>query len=486
MKHIQRFAGLLPLVFFLASCSLTGFQSQGDDDTPHGILYVTIRDSTGRTVVPQDMTVASYRLSGTGPMSRVLPAQTSSTGAFRVDDLAPGAWTVTVEGLDGSGNAFLSGSASVTVVAGNVANASVRLAPIFTGTGSVSLSLSWPAGHAVDAVSARIERLDTGSSRALPVAISGNGASGILDPVDAGPWLFFVELKNEGVKVARTVSDTVLVFPGKGSAWTIALSDSDFATGATITYYSNGAETGTVPKDVNFYASGDSATILGNTGSLWRHGYSFAGWDTEAGGTGDHYDEGDTLAMGSSDVALHAVWIAKATHRVVYHGNGNDGGDPPVDETDYYSGDEVVLSTVNTAEFFKTGLEFVGWCESPAGTGPRYLPYETFVMDDEDANLYAVWSRVLTAGPEIPPINEYYLEISGDDVVARGATETYSVDLWGATGYRWSLDGARLEGETSPSVTITFAAEGPHILTSFVTDEYGYVVSASLSIWVTN
>lgn len=51
----------------------------------------------------------------------------------------------------------------------------------------------------------------------------------------------------------------------------------------TATYYSNGATGGTVPVDATEYSTGDPVTLLTNSGSLVRAGYTFAGWQLVAG-----------------------------------------------------------------------------------------------------------------------------------------------------------------------------------------------------------
>lgn len=76
----------------------------------------------------------------------------------------------------------------------------------------------------------------------------------------------------------------------------------------SVVYDRNDADTGTVPVDTGVYDSGASATVLGNTGSLARTGYAFAGWNTLANGSGTTYVAGENFIMGSSDATLYAKW----------------------------------------------------------------------------------------------------------------------------------------------------------------------------------
>jgi len=74
-----------------------------------------------------------------------------------------------------------------------------------------------------------------------------------------------------------------------------------------VTYDGNGATNGTVPTDANDYESGQTVTVLDNTGSLARAGYNFGGWNTQADGSGTDYAPGATFAI-SGNTALYAKW----------------------------------------------------------------------------------------------------------------------------------------------------------------------------------
>jgi len=80
-----------------------------------------------------------------------------------------------------------------------------------------------------------------------------------------------------------------------------------------VTYSGNGATSGTVPVDSSKYATGAKVTVLGNTGNLARSGYTFAGWNTAAGGNGTSYAAGATFSMGNAAVTLYARWAPKTS-----------------------------------------------------------------------------------------------------------------------------------------------------------------------------
>ncbi|HWR54970.1 MAG TPA: S-layer homology domain-containing protein, partial [Negativicutes bacterium] len=90
-----------------------------------------------------------------------------------------------------------------------------------------------------------------------------------------------------------------------------------------VKYNGNGSTGGSVPTDVTNYIYGDSATVLGNTGSLVRTGYIFAGWSTAPNGSGTVYAAGATVTIPSHNLTLYAIW-----ENIPRSSSG--GGTPPV------------------------------------------------------------------------------------------------------------------------------------------------------------
>jgi uncharacterized repeat protein (TIGR02543 family) len=76
----------------------------------------------------------------------------------------------------------------------------------------------------------------------------------------------------------------------------------------SVTYNGNTNTSGTVPTDGSSpYNSGTSVTILGNSGSLAKTGFTFAGWNTAANGSGTSYSQGNTLTI-NANIILYARW----------------------------------------------------------------------------------------------------------------------------------------------------------------------------------
>jgi uncharacterized repeat protein (TIGR02543 family) len=84
----------------------------------------------------------------------------------------------------------------------------------------------------------------------------------------------------------------------------------------SVTYNGNGNTGGAVPVDSISYKSGSVATVLGNSGSLSKTGFTFSGWNGKADGSGTSYAAGASLTIGSANVTLYAAWAASSPSAV--------------------------------------------------------------------------------------------------------------------------------------------------------------------------
>ena len=94
----------------------------------------------------------------------------------------------------------------------------------------------------------------------------------------------------------------------------------------SVSYAANGASSGSAPTDANSYLAGATVTVLGNTGSLVKTGYTFAGWNTAADGSGTSYAPAASFAMPSANVTLYAQWTALPVYSDNYGGISGGGG----------------------------------------------------------------------------------------------------------------------------------------------------------------
>ncbi|AKL96539.1 hypothetical protein CACET_c30950 [Clostridium aceticum] len=232
------------------------------------------------------------------------------------------------------------------------------------------------------------------------------------------------------------------------------------ATMFTITYDGNGSTGGTVPTDSSSYIENATVTVLGNTGSLIRTGYTFGGWNTAADGKGTNYAPGNTFTIGSSNVTLYTQWIPNPTYTVTYDGNGSTGGTVPTDSNSY---EENAIATVlgNTGNLIKIGYTFGGWNTAADGNGTNYSAGSTFTMGSENITLYAKWidssSIRMTASPDNVRGNinfnqTFILSVYNDTVT--GSVYASDINLGGA------FNTLNLDLVDNSSNTVTLAVYG--------------------------
>ncbi|RJQ82129.1 MAG: hypothetical protein C4519_08145, partial [Desulfobacteraceae bacterium] len=159
----------------------------------------------------------------------------------------------------------------------------------------------------------------------------------------------------------------------------------------TVIYAGNGEDGGSVPVDTTNYEEGQIVTVLGNTGNLVRAGYAFAGWNTQADGSGTTYTQDQNFTVGAVDVTLYVRWTANPTYTITYDGNGEDGGSVPVDTTNYEEG-QIVTVLGNTGNLARDGYAFAGWNTQADGSGTTYTQDQNFTVGAVDVVLYAKWT----------------------------------------------------------------------------------------------
>lgn len=114
---------------------------------------------------------------------------------------------------------------------------------------------------------------------------------------------------------------------------------------------------------------------------LSRTGYSFAGWNTEANGTGTEYAAGATITL-SSDETLYAQWTPDA-YVVTLNGEGATVSSP-VNYT--YGSPALTLPSLTM-----TGYTFTGWFSAATGGTLVGNGGSTFTPTS-DTSLFAQWA----------------------------------------------------------------------------------------------
>jgi uncharacterized repeat protein (TIGR02543 family) len=244
----------------------------------------------------------------------------------------------------------------------------------------------------------------------------------------------------------------------------------------TITYYSNGATSGTVPAPGSFTAGGSATTIASNSGTLDRTGYTFAGWDTSTAGNGTAYAVGASYST-NANINLYAKWTPVA--RTVTYALNSGSGTTPTQLTNKYIGDTFTVSSASL--FSRAGFAFTGWSD---GTN-SYAAGATYTVASSDVTLTAQWTglsysisyaanggsgllptQINLSNSETFTVQANSLTKTGYSFVAwndgtanfaPGATYTMStanvslIAQWTATGYEITFDGNGSDGGSAPA-----------------------------------
>ena len=155
----------------------------------------------------------------------------------------------------------------------------------------------------------------------------------------------------------------------------------------TATYTGNGNTGGSVPSDATSYQTNETFTVLGNTGTLIKPGYSFAGWKDNLG---VDYQPGATYSLANAGVTFAAQWTANP-YRVFYNLTEATSGAVPTDSSIY-----AIASTANVrgnpGNLQRTGYVFAGWADNANRTGRIYVSGDTYTVSTSDINFWAAWT----------------------------------------------------------------------------------------------
>ncbi|MBM3451599.1 MAG: InlB B-repeat-containing protein, partial [Bacteroidetes bacterium] len=152
-----------------------------------------------------------------------------------------------------------------------------------------------------------------------------------------------------------------------------------------VTYDGNSNTGGTAPTDATNYSSGSTVTVLGNTGSLARTGYTFDGWNTLANGSGTDRPAGSTFSI-SANTTLFAKWAANS-NTITFDGNGATSG-----ATASQNISTAASANLTANGFIRAGYSFTGWNSTSDGTGTSYADQSSYTMGTSNVTLYAQWT----------------------------------------------------------------------------------------------
>ena len=203
----------------------------------------------------------------------------------------------------------------------------------------------------------------------------------------AGDYGYSIAVDGSGnVYTTGRFQDTVDFDPGVGTAnLTAAGADDIFVSklqgGYTVTFDGNLADGGAMSPQT----SSVPANLTLN--AFTRTGYTFAGWNTAANGSGTAYANGATYSF-SADMNLTAQWTAIAY--TVTYALGGGSGSVPTDSTNYHIGDTVTVEFTPLPT--RTGYTFAGW--SDGATTYTSGGTESFTMGSSNVTLTAEWTAI--------------------------------------------------------------------------------------------
>jgi hypothetical protein len=162
---------------------------------------------------------------------------------------------------------------------------------------------------------------------------------------------------------------------------TIAGQTTTLGTFYEIYYNGNGNTGGRVPVAKNVYTIGDTIMVPGNSGNLEKTGFTFAGWNTNADGSGVTYQPGDTMVIDTSAIVLNAQWKIKRYLLTVISG-GNGEVSESSDSIDHGS-EQAITAAAHTGYLFDVWRVDRGKAKIIDSTAPT----TTVLLEDGDASV---------------------------------------------------------------------------------------------------
>ena len=204
-----------------------------------------------------------------------------------------------------------------------------------------------------------------------------------------------------------------------------------------------------------------------NKNTFTRKGYTFAGWNTKANGSGASYGDQESvknLASAGGSITLYAQWTTNYT--VKFDKNGGTGS---MDDQSIAMG---TATRLRANKFKRAGYAFAGWDTKANGTGKHYTDYQQ-VTDIAPAageiTLYAQWSTTM-------PMYRLYNPNSGEHFYTGSEAERVMVY---EAGWRYEGIGWTAPASSSEPVYRAYnpnAKTGAHNFTSDI-NEQNHIVS---------
>ena len=186
----------------------------------------------------------------------------------------------------------------------------------------------------------------------------------------------------------------------------------------TVTYNGNSSTGGSVPSS---RTSSSSFTVAANSGALVRAGYTFAGWNTAANGSGTTYTAGSSTLSMSANTTLYAQWTANTLTVTTDEQSGS-----AIDNVSTTVG--ASMSSPGTPT--RSGYTFNGWFTASSGGSALTFPY----THNQTANftLYAQWTESTPSDGSITAISSGMMHTCA--VMDTGGVKCWGNNLYGQLG----------------------------------------------------
>jgi uncharacterized repeat protein (TIGR02543 family) len=234
----------------------------------------------------------------------------------------------------------------------------------------------------------------------------------------------------------------------------------------SVKYDANGGS-GSMNSSTHTYGTSSALT----TSVYTKTGYTFAGWNTKADGTGTSYADGASVSTltttSGGTVTLYAQWTG-IFYTVSYDANGGSGS---MSNSMHTYGTASVLTT---NIYTKTGYTFTGWNTSADGKGASYADGASAstltTISGATVTLYAQWTGISYA---------VKYDANGGNGSMNSSTHTYgtssalTTNVYTKTGYTFADWNTKADGAgtsysdkalvstltTTPGATVTLYAQ---------------------------
>jgi uncharacterized repeat protein (TIGR02543 family) len=239
----------------------------------------------------------------------------------------------------------------------------------------------------------------------------------------------------------------------------------------TVEYNGNGYTGGETQSSVLTYDKPKQLTANGFT----RTGYTFAGWNTAANGSGTSYINSASIRnltdTQGATITFYAQW-KPIIYTVRYYNNYNSYSGTGNTDPSAHTYDEPKNLTANG--FTRTGYTFACWSTAYDGTGTRYTNGESVInlatTNGATVNLYAQWA-LNSSQPITLTINDFVDRADGvithaPFILSKSSnpSKTITVSGGGGTDITWYIGVVQIGTGSSITISPANLPVGSHTL----------------------